>query len=189
MSHNIEYYSYPENCDRAKVKAEIDHFVAMEDYQEGCTGLYHPIRWIETEIYPDYETAVKVIEKLDRRDYDNLAVRYMDYEVYTDKKVEELQRKVWDAYKELNRRNNIIYASTVKAAYITCKVCGSRLSRTHLMTNKCLLCGADMRPDTLKKSVDTAKKKWETAQKNLVVYQRKKAKKNVRWLVKFEYHT
>ena len=25
MSHNIEHYSYPENCDRAKVKAEIDH--------------------------------------------------------------------------------------------------------------------------------------------------------------------
>lgn len=187
--HNIEYYTYPENCDRAKVKAEIDDFVAMEDYQEGCSGLYNPIRWIETEIYPDYETAQKAIEKMDRGDYDNLAVRYIDFQRYTDAKVEELQEKVMDAYKELNRRDNIIYANTVKAAYITCKVCGSKLSRTHLTSNKCPLCRTDMRPESLKKIVDIARKKWETAQKNLVQYRRKKAKKTVMWLVKFEYHT
>lgn len=189
MSHNIDYYSCPENCDRAKVKAEIDHFVAMEDYYEGCTGLYHTIRWIETEIYPDYETAQKAIVKMDRGDYDNLAVRYYDYLPYFDAKVNELEGKKSILYKKYRELDSVIYPGTLRSAYITCKVCGSKLSRTKLTGNNCPLCKNSLLPDSYKKRIQAAKKKFEKASDDLRKYKRSKAQKRVMWLVKFEYHT
>jgi len=189
MSHNIQHYSYPENCDRAKVKAEIDHFVAMEDYQEGCTGLYRPIRWIETTICGDYEEAIKTIVKLDRGDYDNVAVRYYNSLPYSDAKTKELQTKKDIAYAKYREAENVVYPKTVKAAYITCKVCGSKLSRTRLAGNNCPLCKNSLCPDSFKEKVDAAKNRFTKASENLRKYVKSKAQKEVLWLVKFEYHT
>lgn len=189
MSHNIQHYSYPENCDRAKVKAEIDHFVAMEDYQEGCTGLYHPIRWIETDICMDYESAIKTIVKLDRGDYDNLAIRFYNYLPYYDSKTEELEEKKSAAYSKYRKLDNIVYPKTLRSAYITCKVCGSKLSRTRLAGNNCPLCKNSLLPESYRVKIQAAKEKFEKACDNLRKYRRSKAEKTVMWLVKFEYHT
>ena len=189
MGHNIDYRSYPEAVSRVKVKNELDHFVSMEDWQEGCSGLYNPIRWIETVICDDYEKAIEYIANADRGDYDNVAVRYYNFLPYFDKKVEELEAKKDSAYKKYREVEGIIYPKTVKAAYITCKVCGSKLSRARLTGNNCPLCRNNLCPDSHKGKVKAAKDRFIKASDNLRKYKRSKAKKEILWLVKFEYHT
>ena len=44
MGHNIKYFEYKEDVDRRKVEAQLDNYVAHEDWQEGCSGLNSPIR-------------------------------------------------------------------------------------------------------------------------------------------------
>lgn len=189
MGHNIDYRSYPEAVSRVEVKNELDHYVSMEDWQEGCSGLYNPIRWIETVICDDCEKARAYIEKIDRGDYDNVAVRYFNCLPYSDAKIEELERKRNDARTKYMAKCNVIYPKTIKAAYITCKTCGSKLSRVHLRSNVCPLCKASICPESFDKDIKSAENRYNKARDNLERYRQSKAHKEVCWLVKFEYHT
>ena len=189
MSHNVELFTYPEKVDKKKVQKELDHYAAMEDWQEGCTGLYRDIRWIADKVYPNYDEADKAIEKLDRGNYDQLAVKYCVYTPPQDEKVEELKKKVLAAGDEFRRRDFEVYPQTVKSAMIGCKKCGSRLAREYLRTNFCPVCKTDMRPEYIQKSIQAAKNKMLRAEQEASDYYTKKGKKSIRWLVKIEYHT
>ena len=187
--HNIEYYTYSENVNKKKVQSQLDDYVAHEDWQEGCCGLFHDIRWLGDKVYSNSEEAHQAIERLDRGNYDQLAVKYIYHHDPDDDKRKAMEQKIRDTYKEYERRSSILYANTVTSAYIGCKKCGSRLSRTHLKSNACPLCREELRPDHMLKSVASAKAKWERAQRDLTEYREKKGKKEVLWLVKIEYHT
>lgn len=189
MSHNIDYFIYPEHIDRKKVQAELDDYVAHIDWQEGCQGLFTPIRWINGKVFADRNEAEKYINRIDNHNYDQIAVQFYDHECKPDDKYKELQAKADEAYKEFTRREHILYAQTVTSTFIGCKKCGSRLVRTYLKSNLCPVCQTDMRPDHMKKSVEAARSKWNRARDTSVDYLKKKAKKRVMWLVKIEYHT
>ena len=47
MSHNIRHTTYPEKVNKKAVQAEWDEYAAHEGWQEGCSGLCQPIRWID----------------------------------------------------------------------------------------------------------------------------------------------
>ena len=187
--HNIEYFTYPENVDRQGVEKKLDNYVAHEDWQEGCCGLYHPIRWLKDKVYANYVEAHEAVEKLDGGDYDNLAVKYYVYHQQNDDKLKLLKQKVSEAYDEYDRRYKILYSDQVTSAYIGCKNCGSRLARPYLKSNSCPVCRAEMRPEYMLKSVSSAKNKWERAQREAKEYTEKKCKKEIVWLVKIESHT
>lgn len=189
MSHNIELFDYSEKVNRKAVQKELDHYAAMEDWQEGCQGLYRDIRWIESPVYANYDEASKAIDKLDRGDYDQLAVKYHYYHPPRDDKTEELKRKVLAAGDEYRKRDSAVYPRTVTSAMISCKKCGSKLAREYLRTNFCPVCRTDMRPEYIMKSIQAAKNKMLRAEKEVSDYYTKKGKKEVRWLVKIEYHT
>ena len=70
-----------------------------------------------------------------------------------------------------------------------CKSCGSKLSRVHIKTNRCPVCGADLRPQTMQKAVEAARAKWNRAQDAYNAYVKAHSKSKVMWLVKIEYHT
>ena len=57
MSHEVCHFTYPKNVNKAKVQKDLDNYVAHEDWQEGCTGLYHNIRWLDSKIYETPEEA------------------------------------------------------------------------------------------------------------------------------------
>lgn len=187
--HNIEYFTYPENVDKDRVEAQLDDYVAHEDWQEGCCGLYHAIRWLKDKTYDNSEEAHKAINDLDRGDYDNLAVRYCVHHRTNDAKEKALSEKLNETYKEYDRRSKILYAEQVTSAYIGCKECGSRLARTRLKSNHCPVCQAELRPEHMMKSVQAAKSRWDKASREYKAYIGKKGKKEVMWLVKIEYHT
>lgn len=189
MGHNIRHITYPENVNRKKVQNELDTFVAHEDYQEGCSGLASPIRWIESVICNSYNEAIEKIERLDRGWYDQLAVRYYENESFTDKKIGELQKSVKELCDAYTKKNSEIPAQHFTADYVGCKSCGSKITRTFIKSNKCPVCHADMRSESTMNSIEAIKKKLEKARKALEEYTNKHAKKKVMWLVKIEYHT
>ena len=189
MSHNIEHFTYPKNVNKAQVQKNLDNYVAHADWQEGCTGLYNNIRWLDNKVYESEDEAREAIKKMDRGCYDQLAVLFQNHQTPDDEKVRELNSKAAMACHEWNRRDRILYAETVTSTFIGCKKCGSRLARVMLCSNSCPVCHAELRPEHMIKSVASAKSKWDKAQRDVAEYIKKKGKTDVMWLVKIEYHT
>lgn len=187
--HNIEHHTYPEKVNKKQVQKEMDHIAAMEDWQEGCTGLNKDIRWLEGTIYPNLQAAEDAIHKLDRGWYDQLAVKYYEPVSFTDAKRQQLEGKRNEALDEYHRRDTKVYPKTLSSAFIGCKKCGSRLAVQYLPSNFCPVCKNDLRPDYMLKSIQAAEQKLKTANIRLSEYIDKHSKKQVYWLVKIEYHT
>lgn len=192
MSHNISYFDYEENVDRKRVQAKLDNHVAHEDWQEGCSGLNSPIRWIEScGILNSFEEAKEYIKSHDRGWYDSLAVRY---KVLDGKETTALKKARGKLTLAIKKRNELKYKphfENAKATLIGCRNCGSKISRKHLKGNECPVCGVDMRPQTVLDNIAKCQRNVEVAQflveKEKIKAMDKKCK--VRWLVKVEYHT
>lgn len=188
--HNVEFFTYKENIKRDWVQKELDHYAAVADYQEGCKSLGMAIRWLDSfPVYKDYEEAEKMIKQYDRGWYDCLAVRYYEPDMFfNNKKLEEFQSKyraALDAY----HAKDVVWTQGIKAEYVGCRNCGSKLKRELVHTNRCPLCHADLRPDSTLKAVKASKERADKAQKLCDEYINQNAKKHVMWLVKIEYHT
>lgn len=196
MSHNIKTRDYPENVNKRSVQDEWDHYAAMEDWQEGCSGV-SPIRWLENEICDSYEEAEDRIEKLDRGWYDCLAVKYRETEpVRTSKARETAGKRVNQAqehYNNLKKKvNDDFFACT--SEFVGCKECGSKLARKRLNKPTCPLCGRNLLSETATTRLMNAHDKIIEAQERqqeCIKADEKRAKKTgkLRWLVKVEYHT
>ena len=188
--HNIEYFTYDENIKRDWVQSELDHYAACEGYLEGCKGLSGKIRWLDTlDIFADYDSAQKAIEAQDKGWYDQLAVRYYEPKRgFTNKRLEELRKKEIDALDAYHQKDGV-WAKTLKAEYIGCKTCGSKLKRKLIQTNRCPVCHNDLRPDSVLARVNAAEYRWKKAQATCNSYILDHAQKVVKWLVKIEYHT
>lgn len=188
--HNIEYRTYAENVNRDWVQKELDHYVAVADYQEDCTGLGKAIRWLDgIAICGDRQMAETVIEQNDRGWYDCLAVKYLEpVRSFNDKKLEQLQQKRRDALDAYHKKD-AVWVRGLKAEYVGCRKCGSKMKREYIRTNRCPLCGSDLRPESTLKAVEVAKTKADKAVGACEAYVNTKAKKEVKWLVKIEYHT
>lgn len=187
MAHNIEYYDYKENTDKKKIQADLDTYVEHCTWQEGGSGT-GGIRWVD-HICKDYDEAQKWIEQHDKGWYDCLAVKYYSPLSEKTKKIEELNARIQETYKTYTMRDSTIYVKTRTSEFIGCSNCKSKLASKFLRTNFCPVCRADLRPETILKSIEAAKVKWQNAQQAKKDYVDKHSKKEVRWLVKIEYHT
>lgn len=185
--HNINYYSYPEKVNKTKVFEELKNYVEHECWQEH--GSLSNIRWNETEICESREAAEEWITKHDKGWYDCLAVRFKNPLPQETEKLQELRLNIRETCKEYQKRESELYSNKVTSAYIGCKSCGSKLSRTHLKTNKCPVCRAELRPEHMLKWVATAENKYRKAINTEKEYVLKHSKKEICWLVKIEYHT
>lgn len=188
--HNIEYYEYPENVNQKKVQMELDHHVAMEDYQEGCSGLNGDIRWLNRlGVAKDRDDAERLIKLNDRGWYDQLAVMfYHPIRTQANQRLKTLDERENNARQAYNAKNGV-WAESLKAEFVGCRHCGSKLKRELIHTNICPVCRKDLRPDTTLAQVKAAELKWKKAQAEHNSYRIDHSKKEVRWLVKIEYHT
>lgn len=187
--HNVEHYDYKENIDKKAVYTDLNNYVEHATWAEGGNGI-EPIRWNDY-VCESYEAAKEWIQKHDKGWYDQLAVKYKTpvRESRKSDKLKELEQKILDAYSEYNKRNNALYPKTRTSEYIGCGQCGSKLSSKHLTSNRCPVCHEDLRPETMLKSIAAAEAKWKRAQAIKKEYVDKHSKKEIRWLVKIEYHT
>ena len=186
--HNIEYYDYKEDVNKKSIQADLNNYVEHATWQEGGHGI-EPIRWNDF-VCKNKEEAKEWIEKHDSGWYDQLAVKYYA-PVLGEKsaKIDELDAKIHETFRMYKERSNAIYARTRTSNFIGCSNCGSKLATKYLNKNYCPVCGYELRPDTIMKSINAAITKWKKAEQDKKDYIEKHSKKTVRWLVKIEYHT
>lgn len=196
MSHNIEYFTYNENCNRKQIQRELDDFVAHEDWMEGASGLDSEIRWLESVgVCESYEKAKRFIEANDRNNYDCLAVRYKEgnkENEKNDKKLKELTEKYEKVHKAKFDLEQAYHFYNVKSETIGCKNCGSKIASRYMRTrNTCPVCCADMRPQTTLDRIKALSAKSSECEKQMIARMDELAKKSfeIKWLVKIEYHT
>lgn len=192
MGHEILKVTYSEKTSKEVIFNDLNNRAIEDgDYHTGIGG----IRWLDNVVCFDYEEAEEKITALDRGWYDCLAVKYKDYsKIQKSKNLTNLEKRMFEL---LNKHNNLKskpHFANVKSAYIGCKNCGSKLNSKYLKHgNKCLVCGADLRPETVLNKIEHALEAWQKARNEFrqaeKEYQKKlEAKAEIRWLVKVEYH-
>lgn len=192
MSHNIKYFTYKEDVNRKRVQAELDNYVAHEDWQEGCGGLNSPIRWIENcGVLNSYDEASEYIKSHDKGWYDSLAVRYKECNGKESSALKKAKERFEDAKKKWLDLENKLHYADVKADFVSCRNCGSKISRKYLDSNCCPVCDSDMRPQTTLDTLERYKANLDKAKALVLEEKKKSASKNGKtlWLVKIEYHT
>lgn len=188
MGHCINIKTYDININKDIVYAELNQQAIYEgDYH---TGLPDGITWTDKE-FDSYEQAERYIYDNYCKWYECIAVKYRDLDALKKtKKIVELEKrksKVWTEYDKLD--NNIHYKN-VQAQYVTCRTCGSKINKDHLRSNRCPVCGKDMRPESLLERLKVMNKKIQKLERELYKEKlRLKAKAKLRWMVKVEYHT
>ena len=201
MGHNICHRSYPENVDKKKVSADLNHYIEQETWQEGGHGLVHPIRWLDSPICESYEEATQFLEKNDRGDYDSLAVRYKDWPKgyrtqAPSKKMAELRAKYNELTENYSRVSKTSSIHNRKSEYIGCPNCGSSLKLSLVSGENCPLCKTDLRSATNRAKLESIlgrinvlnvklQEQYDKDEKS----RRKDVQPDIQWLVKFEYHT
>ena len=191
--HNIEHFTYAENVNQQKVQKSLDDYVAHQDWEEGCCGLYNAIRWID-RVFESYEEALRYIEHEDaRRNYNCMAVKFKEYGTpKPSAKITKLEASVKDQREKLKTYIEDADPKKRTSEFIGCPKCGSSLKRELLRGHFCPLCAQDLRSETNRKKILGADQKLRDLERELQEEKRKQAKKNApktKWLVKIEYHT
>jgi hypothetical protein len=192
MSHESKYLSYNVETPRSRIEAEINHYVSCRTIEEGGHGLNDPIRWMD-KTFNNYDEACEYIDSINKP-YDQIAVKYRVYpEIKSSATMLELKNKL-----AREQKKRVEYAAqhsikTLKAEYIGCPCCGSKLKRELLKTEKCVLCGTDLRSKTTLDTLSRYSKNIEDLQKKIKAEHCKLESKmikasTVKWLVKIEYH-
>lgn len=200
MGHNIEFRDYSIKTSKDKIFSEIDSYVRGCTWLEGGSGI-GKIRWLETTVCTNYEEAESYLESHDKGWYDCLAVQYKDIpymELEPSKKMLDLAQRINAERTKCTDYEKAHSVKAFKADFVGCGSCGSKLKRELLQTERCPLCRADLRGKTTLETLAKYRAKIEelaTTQeaerkKQQADYEKKQEKNaEIRWLVKFEYHT
>jgi len=185
--HQISYFVYPENIDESEVYAELSHMAAQDAWEEG-DGLYNPIRWLKI-CCDNYDEAKELIEKMDRGDYDNLAVKYKVCKG-TSKTLEALKEREKKTATKLKTLEKNIHHKDVISKFVSCKKCESKINSAYISSNYCPMCHADLRPKSTIERLEKLQKTLKEIRQKIKEEEKKIARKNseVKWLVKIEYH-
>lgn len=195
MSHNIEYFEYKENINKKNVQKDLDNYCARATWREGGHVLSQAIRWLD-HVCDSYEEAKDYIKKHDRGWgwYDQIAVKYKYHEpiIPSTKGYQKLLARRSELKKLLEERSCRIHysAENTQSKFVACKECGSRLATKYIKSNHCPLCRKDLRPASVLKGIETARKMFFDINEKIEAEEKKVAKKaKIYWLVKIEYHT
>ena len=183
--HNIHYDVYEEKVNKNKVQAYWNEYAERDG-----DGMYANIRWYENGISDSEDEAMERIKSLDNHDYCQIAVKFKRHHEPKTKTFEDIKKRLSDAYNDYYKKSNKIHYSpdTIHSEFISCPGCKSKIAVKHIRWNKCPICGEDLRPKSALKIIENAKNKWKDLQQRLE-NEKKKAKYDICWLVKIEYHS
>lgn len=194
MSHVVCMDDYPITCNRKEVEAEYNEAARIAGRQEGSSGLGKKIRWNELATpLENREAAEQWIREHDNGWYDQLAVTYYDYGNVSSTKLRDLEKRIRAEQEKVEKKEKALYPATLTSEFIGCKCCGSRLKRVLLKKNTCPVCGTDLRPEIILKSLCSSEEKVKKLKREYSLCEQKmkekmKKKASVRWLVKVEWH-
>ena len=194
MGHAIVHSVHDIKESRGSITADRNEDAMYNgDY---CSGLSSDIRFLDI-VCQDYDLAVEAIESHDKGWYDQLAVKFFDYEKVEDtKKIINIRTRI-DKEEDLlikYKKDNSV--SNRKSTYVGCTGCGSKINKEYVNKNayywnQCPLCEEDLSSKTVKDTVIKKEQKISDLrkefQKELKINARK-GKSSLKWLVKTEYH-
>lgn len=197
MSHTVRMDDYPVTCNKKKVEESYNAAARIAGRAEGSGGLGTKIRWNDLQRpLESREEAEQWIHDHDDGWYDQLAVTYYDIDPnrLTSVKYKSLYERFLKENTKVNDLERTLYPKTISAAFIGCKTCGSKLNKEFLLTNKCPVCGEDLRPKAMLNNIKWHKNKAKeilserNEELNRLRTKAMKSKECVRWLVKVEWH-
>lgn len=186
MGHDINFISCDEKCDRRAVLEHIRNEAATSG-----DGYYGSVKWHdEVEPLRDYDAAMNWIIDEDNGWYDDHAVRYYEYhDTSSNKKIKELSAKIKELVRQSEEYQEAHSVRNFKAALISCNKCGSKVARKYIRGDTCPVCGADLRSKSTLEKIAWYKEKRMALSERLSEERYKIATKEVKWLVKYEYHS
>lgn len=177
------------------LKAAENFAQANVDRQENPQGRYHGDMTIHDDrIYEDYDAAAAAIRSFDNGFYDDHAVKFYDYDYSLrkpTKKIEDLRQRIEKLGKKYREYEEAHHINNLKAKFITCPECKSKISNERWHRNTCPVCRKDMRAAYITEKLSDYSKKQAALRKELdSLYERnqKKNKPKEKWLVKVEVH-
>lgn len=186
MGHAIMHHTYPSTWTLKQVVDDVINYVQHNGDRYGTDRVRMPTE----EVFDTYADAEAYISRVDRHDYDGIAVKYLDFTGVEDTpKIKELRAKITETHQKREEYIRTHSVKTQKAAYIGCQSCGSKLNKEKLRGERCPLCSTDLRAASTLERIASFATRIEEYDKKITqerLKQKKKAK--VKWLVKFEYH-
>lgn len=166
------------------------------DREENPTGSYHGHLTIHSNMRPfeTQEDAYNYLQRICTRSYDDHAVPFYEpKEPQTNKKVQDLQRRIEETFTKHNELDQKSWVGYRTSAFIGCQNCKSKINREYLRNedNHCPCCNSDLRPPSTLERLANYNIKIRELNKRLHLEQtkaNKQAPQNVMWLVKLEIH-
>ena len=188
MGHSINYITVAEKANRKSVMDDI----AEHARKDGDGGYSSRMTWHdEVQPFDTKEEAREFIAERDNGWYDDHAVRFLDYsKAKPTAKMAEYEKKVAELI-EAERVYRVSHSvHTFKAQYIGCPKCGSKLNKDFFRCENCPLCRTDLRSNTTLDKLQWYADKIEEYRERIEAEKRKqKNRAEVKWLVKYEFHT
>lgn len=191
MGHVVKYTHYEYTKDVKKDIARVLEVLDRIAYDPQESSGYHGnMTFHDGKVYDNEAEAMEAIGSYDDGWYSDHAVLFKDCAAV--KKTAAMRKKdeqiaaAREKACEINEKYRLPSGST---AYIGCKECGSKISRKHLRSCNCPVCGKDLRSNTDIARVEAALKRIQKLVDEYNEMEKKlKDKAPIRWLVKYEYH-
>ena len=191
MSHFVGYVV----CGNTEKEKDSAVFDILEEAEHEAD--YDPdirFEWKNMTPFDNYDAAEAWIKSHDRS-YWCVAVPYMQAkDTKFTKKAQDLEDRARELYREWDHLARKIHYKDVKAAFISCRHCGSKLATSHVerYENQCPVCGHDLRPQSTLDRIKAKRKQYDEAiekerQERARCIKNNK-KKEINWLLKYEYH-
>lgn len=192
MGHYVDYMDFPRTATKGQISEARDRVIRRNGERDGDILLSHDngFKLHDGNIFDSYDEAVHEIERLDRGWYDDHGVLYRDYSrVKPTKEIDNLKRRISETRIKQKEFVQNHMPNRVKAEFVGCRVCGSKVAKKYLEGIYCPVCHKDIRPQsTIDKDKSYSAKIRELQDRIIELEKKQWQKAEVRWLVKIEFH-
>ena len=128
-----------------------------------------PITFATGTVYCSEDEAEKAVSRIQGGSRRGAAVPFWDFDGYISKSLSRLDERIKKAHDRLEKAAAERYIPTITARYVTCRTCGSSLSREHLLSRErqtrffdhCPVCSGSLKPKGRLDHIEELRAKWE----------------------------
>jgi DNA repair exonuclease SbcCD ATPase subunit len=185
--HNILYRTFSRDIPEVEIVKKVRKIVQSNGDRYGTDD----VKFVSHRICDNEERAREYIGAIDGGWYGGFAVKFYDFsKVKNTKKIDELEEKIKDTVVKKKDFINAHHVKGFKASYIGCSKCGSKISKEYLQGDCCPVCRTDLRAASVLERIESFDKRIEEYKAKIEQEKKKqKDKAEIKWLVKFEYHS
>jgi len=180
--HNPVILTFDKNYPCKKIETNVMEYISNSGDGYGTES----IKFLD-RIFRNYSDAQDFLYA-DHGEYSGLAVQYKEYSSKDTAKMKDYRSKLIATKQKKDEFEKQHSVKLQKATFIGCSSCGSKLNREKLHGEKCPLCQTDLRSETTLKRIESFKQRIKEYE-NKIQTEKEKEHYNIKWAVKFEYHS